>query len=100
MPSAEYRRLALSSSIQALTRAQNRRVPIVHRRAKRELDARAASGHDRMRRRRPAAAPSLRAVHAVLISCPPWLGTARARQAGLPKARARRGERRTWRRLI
>ena len=37
-------------------------------------------------------------MHVVLISWPPWLGTARARRAGLPKARARWGERRTRRR--
>jgi hypothetical protein len=38
---------------------------------------RGPDGHNRMRRSRPAAAPSFRAMHAVLISCPPWLGTAR-----------------------
>jgi hypothetical protein len=44
MPSAECRRLALQSSIHALTRTQDRRVPIVHRPGKHELDARAATG--------------------------------------------------------
>jgi hypothetical protein len=44
MPSAECRRLALQSSIHALTRTQDRGVPIVHRPGKHELDARAATG--------------------------------------------------------
>ena len=56
--------------------------------ARDQMRAAGREGRDRARSdatKQPAAAPSLRAVHAVLISWPPWLGTARARRAGLPR---------------